>query len=177
MPDTAGTSANNTRIVHYRARRRARLSQPSGPLPGTDPPDDKLIQRCGRPHDQGLDIRDLCPPHANPPHGNTRHVQVPSGISASLLDSSDGHEHPTPPSCLAQPGVCPQPRPTFIPQTTVVRVTQGRTVTVPVAVITPHSLDAENAFFEGKEDSPHSSWHRDPSMSAKQKCLCRLEPL
>ena len=98
MPDTADTSANNTRTVHYGTRRRARLSQPSATLPGTYPPDDTLTQRCGRPHEQGLDIRDLCPPHANPPHGNARYSQGPSGISASLLDSYDGHKHPTPPS-------------------------------------------------------------------------------
>ena len=129
-----------------------RHSQPSDTLPGIDPPDDTLIQRCGRPHQRGLDIKDLCPPHANPPHGNARHSQGPSRISASLLDSSDGHEYPTPLPCLAQTGVCPQPRLTFTPQTTVVRVTQGRTANVPVAVIPPRSLDAENAFSEGKED-------------------------
>ena len=99
MPDTAGTSANNNiRTEHYGTWRRARLPQPSDTLPGTDPPDDTLIQRYGRPHDQGLDIRVLCPPHANPSLGNARHSQVHSGISASLLDSSDGHEHSTPPS-------------------------------------------------------------------------------
>ena len=110
-------------------------------------------------------MRDLCPPHATPPHGNARHSQVPSGISASRLDSSDGHGHPTPPPCPAQTGVCP--RPTFTPQTTVVRVAQGRTATVPVAVIPPHSLDAENAFSEGKEDPPHSSWARSPETPAR----------
>ena len=176
MPDTAGTSANNNiRTEHYGTWRRARLPQPSDTLPGTDPPDDTLIQRYGRPHDQGLDIRVLCPPHANPSLGNARHSQVHSGISASLLDSSDGHEHSTPPPCPAQTGVCPQPRPTFTPQTTVVRVTQSSTVTVSVAVIPPHSLDAENAFSEGKEDPPlfiMSKEPRDPSTSAKQKCLC-----
>ena len=126
---TADTSANNTRTVRYRTRRRARLSQPSDTSPGTDSPDDTLVQRCGGPHEQGLAIRDLCPPHANPPHGNARQSQGPSGISASRLDSSDGHGHPTPLPCPAQTGVCPQPRPTLTPQTTVVRVTQGRTTT------------------------------------------------
>ena len=154
MPYTADASANNTRTVRYGTRRRARLSQPSDTLPGSDPLDDTLIQRCGRPHELGLDIKDLYPPRANPPHGNARHSQGPSGISASPLDSSDGHEHHIPFPCPAQTGVCPQPRPTFTPQTTVVRVTQGRTANVPVAVIPPRSLDAENAFSEGKEDPP-----------------------
>ena len=102
MPDTADTSANNTRTVRYGTRRRARLSQPSDTLPVTDPPDGTLIQRCGRPHERGLDIKDLCPPHANPPHRNARHSQGPSGISASLLESSDDHGHPTPLPCSAQ---------------------------------------------------------------------------
>ena len=168
MPDTAGTSGNNNILTeHHRTRRRTRLPQPSDTLPRTDPPDDTLIQRCGKPHDQGLDIRVLCPPHANPSHGNARHSQVHSGISASLLDSSDGHEHSTPPPCPAQTGVCPQPLPIFTPQTTVVRVTQSSTATVPVAVIPPHSLDAKNAFSEGKEDPPHSSWVRSPETPAR----------
>ena len=163
MPDTAGTSANNNiRTGHYETRRRACLPQPFNTLPGTDPPVDTLIQRCGRPHDQRSDIGVLCPTHANPSHGDARHSQVHSGISASLLDPSDGHEHPTTPPCPAQTGVCPQSRPTFTPQTAVVRVTQSSTAAIPVAVIPPHSLDAENAFSEGKEDQPHSSWARSP---------------
>ena len=156
MPDTADASAINTRTVRHGTRRRARLSQLSyaDTLSGTDPPDDTLIQRCGRPHDRGLDIRDICPPHANPPHRNTRHSQGPSDISTSDLDSSDGHGHPTPLPCPAQTGVCPQSRPTFISQTTVVRVAQGRTATVLVAVIPPRSLDAENVFLKEKKTSP-----------------------
>ena len=55
-------------------------------------------------------------------------------------------------------GVCPQSRPTFTQQTAVVRATQGRTATAPAGVISHHFLDEENAFSEGKEDSPHSSW-------------------
>ena len=35
---------------------------------------------------------------------------------------------------------------------------KSRTVIVPAAVIPPHFLDAENAFSEGSEDPPHSSW-------------------
>ena len=167
MPDTADTSANNTRTVRYGTRRCARLSQPSDTLPGTDPPDGTLIKRCGRPHERGLDIKDLCPPHANPPHGNARHSQGPSGISASLLDSSDDHGHPTPLPCPAQTGVRPQPRPTFTPQTTAVRVTQGRTATVPVAAIPPRSLDTDDAFSEGKKDAPHSSRARSPDTPAR----------
>ena len=168
MTLTAGTSANNNiSTEHYGTQRRGRLPQPSDTLLGTDPPDDTLIPRCGRPHDQGLDIRVLCPPHANPSHGNARHSQVHSGIGASLLDSSDGHEHSTPPPCPAQTGVCPQSRPTFTPQTTVVRATQSSTATVPIAVIPPHSLHAENAFSEGKEDPPHSSWTSSPETPAR----------
>ena len=54
--------------------------------------------------------------------------------------------------------MCPQFRPTFTQQTAVVCATQGRTATAPAAVIPHHFLDAENAFSEGKEDLPHSSW-------------------
>ena len=171
MPDTAGTSANNTRTVHYETRRRACFSQPSDTLPGTDPPDDTLIQRCGRPHEQGLDIRVLCPPHAHPSHGNARHSQVPSGISASLLDSSDGHEHPAPPSVSGSDWCVPPASTHIYPQTTVVRVTQGRTATVSVAVIPPYSLDAENAFSEGNEDPPihHGQGAQRPQHKCKTK--------
>ena len=56
--------------------------------------------------------------------------------------------------------MCPQSRPTSTPQTAVVRVTQSCTAIAPEAVIPPHSLDAENAFSEGKEDPLHSSWTR-----------------
>ena len=89
MPDRADASAKNTRTVRYGTRRRARLSQTSyaDTLTRTDPPGDTLTQRCGRPHDRGLDIRDLCPPHATLPHGNARHSQGSSDISASFLDS------------------------------------------------------------------------------------------
>ena len=65
--------------------------------------------------------------------------------------------------------MCPQPRPTLTPQTTVVRVTQGRTATVPVAGIPPRSLDAENVFSEGKEDPPRSSWARSPETPAQMQ--------
>ena len=168
MPETAGTSANHSiSTEHYGTRRRGRLPQPFHTLPGTDPPDDTLVQRCGRPHDQGLDIRVLCPPHANPSHGNARHSQVHPDISTSLLDPSDGHEHSTPPPCPAQTDVCPQSRLIFTPQTTIVRVTQSSTASDPVAVIPPHSLDAKNAFSEGKEDHPHSSWARSPETPAR----------
>ena len=168
MPDTADISAKKTRTVRHGTRRRARLPQPSyaDTLTGTNPPDDTLVQRCGRPHDRGLDIRDLCSPHSHPQHGSARHSQGPSDISASYLDSSDGHGHPTPLPCTAQTGVCPQSRPTFTPQRTVVRVTQGRTATVPVAVIPPRSLDAENAFSEGKQDPLYSSWASSPETPA-----------
>ena len=107
MPETAGTSANNNiSTEHYETRRRGSLPQPSNTLPGTGPSDDTLIQRCGRPHDQGLEIRVLCPPHANPSNGNARHRQVHPDISTSILDPSDGHEHSTSPPCPAQTGVC-----------------------------------------------------------------------
>ena len=51
-----------------------------------------------------------------------------------------------------------QPRPTLTQHTTVVRATQSRTATAPAAVVPDHFLDAENAFYERKEDPPHSSW-------------------
>ena len=51
-----------------------------------------------------------------------------------------------------------QPRPTLTQHTAVVRATQSRTATAPAAVIPHHFLDAENAFSEGKEDPPYSSW-------------------
>ena len=63
--------------------------------------------------------------------------------------------------------MCPQSRPTPTPQTAVVRGTQSCTATSPVAVIPPHSLDAENASSEGKEDPLHSTWTRSSETSAQ----------
>ena len=37
-------------------------------------------------------------------------------------------------------------------------IRKSRTAIVLAAVIPPHFLDAENAFAEGKDDLPHSSW-------------------
>ena len=170
MPDTADASAKNTRTVRHRTRRRARLPQPSyaDTLTGTDPPGDTLVQRCGKPHDRRLDIRDLCPSHAHLPHGNARHSEGPSDISARFLDSPDGHGHSTLLPYSAQTGVCPQSRPTLTPQTTVVRDAQSRTASVPVvAVIPPRSLDAENVFSQGKKYLPHSSWASSPETPAR----------
>ena len=134
--------------------------------------------RGGRTH-RGRNIRDLWSPHAHLPHGSANLSQGPSGISAGLLDSPDDHGHPaldhddpdqgknTPPPCPVQIGVCPQSRPTSTPQTAVASVTQSCTAIASVAVIPPHSLDAENAFSEGKEDPLHSSWTRSSETPAQ----------
>ena len=160
LPDTADGSAQNTRIVRRGTRRRVLLSQPSyaDTLTGNDPSDDTSVQRRGRPHNRGLDIRDLCPPHAHPSHGNGRPSQGPSNISSSLLDSSYDHGHPTPLSCPAQTGVCPQSRPTFTRQTTAVRVTQGRTATVPARSFRLVLWTQRMPFLKETKTPPHSSW-------------------
>ena len=73
--------------------------------------------------------------------------------------------------------MCPQPRSTPTSQTAVVRVTQGRTAIVPAAVISPHSLDADdNAFPDGKEYLPPfimGKQLRDPTMDAYYQCHFR----
>ena len=83
-------------------------------------------------------------------------------VSARFLDSPDDHGHlvpdhddpgqetNTPFPYPAQTDVCPQSRPTFAPQTAVVRVTQSCAAIAPAAVIKPLPLEAENAFSEGK---------------------------
>ena len=111
---------------------------------------------------RGRNIRVLCSPRALLPHGSANLSPGPSGFSVSPLDSANDNGHPvlddddrghgtnTPPPCPVQIGVCPQSRTTPTPQTAAVRVTQSFTATATVAVIPPHSLDAENAFSEGK---------------------------
>ena len=97
--------------------------------------------------------------------------RIPSGIGASLLEPPDAHEHPvpidrnsagrepnTPLPCPVQTGVCPESRSNYTSQTAIIRVTQGYKANNPAAAIPLQSLDAENAFPEGKEDPPHSSW-------------------
>ena len=121
-------------------------------------------------HFRGSDIRNLCPSHAQLLDGSASFSSGPSGISASLLDIPDDHEHPlltdhndsgqeanTPLPCPVQTGVYPQSRPTF-------SFADGRRSCYarpyrdcPCCGILPHSLDVENAFLKGKE-YPHSSW-------------------
>ena len=127
---------------------------------------------------RGRNIRVLCSPRALLPHGSANLSPGPSAFSVSPLDSANDHGHPvldhddrghgtnTPPPCPVQIGVCPQSRTTPTPQTAAVRVTQSCTATATVAVIPPHSLDAENAFSEEKEDPLHSSWTRNPETPA-----------
>ena len=142
-------------------RRQVRSSHISYPAAsnGIDLPNETSVQRCEGTH-PGPNIRDLRSPRAH----------LPSGISASCLDSPNDHEHPapdhdgrgqktiTPFPHSVQTGVCPQSRPTFTPQTAVVRVRQSCTAIALAAVIPPNPLNADNAFSEGKEDPPHSSW-------------------
>ena len=155
------------------------------PIPLTLSPHTELVHRmrrqfrvCGRTH-RGWNIRVLFPPHAHLLHGSANLSQGPSGISAGLLGSPDDHGHPvlhhddpgrgtnTPPPCPFQIDVRLQSRPIPTAQTAVVRVTQSCTVTAPAAVISPNSLDAENAFSEGKEDPLHSSWTRSSETPAQ----------
>ena len=163
--------------THRRQVRSPHISYPVASH-GTDLPNKTSIQRCGRTH-RGGNIRVLCSSHAHLLHGSANLSQRPSGISASLLDSPDDHGHPaldhddpgqgtnTPPPCPFQISVCPQSRPNPTPKTAVVRVTQSCTATSPVAVIPPDSLDAENAFSEGKESPLHSSWTRSSETPAQ----------
>ena len=167
----------NSSSTHRRQVRSPRISYPVASH-GTDPPNETSVQRCGKTH-RGRNIRVLCSPRALLPHGSANLSPGPSGISVSPLDSANDHGHSvldhddrghgtnTPPPCPVQIGVCPQSRTTPTPQTAaVVRVRQSCTDTAPVVVIPPHSLDAENAFSEGKEDPLHSSWARSPETPA-----------
>ena len=125
---------------------------------------------------RGTDIRVLCPPRARPPHGHAIPGTGSSGFSASFvslpaihepsLDDSNGDADSkvdAHPPCPVQIGVCPQSRQTPdlgtpAPQLTAVGHTQDCAATETAAVISPHFLDAENAFLNRKEDPPHSSW-------------------
>ena len=134
------------------------------------------MQGCGETGTRGTDIRVLYPPRARPPHGHAATGMGSSGFSAGLvslpairelsLDDSnvdadskvDAH-----PPCPIQIGVCPQSRQTPdlgtpASQLTAVGHTQDCAATGTAAVITPHFLDAENAFVKREEDPPHSSW-------------------
>ena len=127
------------------------------------------VQRRGETHPRRVDIRDLCQPHAHLSHESAILPQGPSGTYASLelSDTTDILSTPIIPHLAqeinasapshVQTGVCPQSRPTFTRQPAVVRATQSRTATAPVAVIPHHFLDAENTFSEGNEDPTHSS--------------------
>ena len=168
--------STNDSLTHRQQVRSPHFSYPVASH-GTDPPNETSIQRCGRTH-RGRNIRVFCSPRALVPHGSANLSPGPSGISSSLLDSANGHGHPgldrddldhgtnTPSPCPVQIGVCPQSRTTPTPQTAVVRVTQSYTATLPVAAIPPLSLDAENAFSEGKQDPLHTSWTRSPETPA-----------
>ena len=157
---------------HSGLRRQVRFSQTSDTvaLHGPDPPSETSVQRCGEPQHLRVDIRDLCQPHAHLSHGNASLPHGPSGSTVSI-EISDERRHFTQPDhttsgqeinasapSQVQTGVCRQPRPTLTKHTAVVCATQSRTATAPAAVIPHHFLDAENAFSEGKEDPPHSSW-------------------
>ena len=136
---------------------------------GPDPPDETSVQRCGETQALRVDIRDLCQPHAPLPHGTASLPQGPSGPNVSSYlpderrhftqpDHTSGQEVSASAPSQVRTGVCPEPRPTLTQHTAVVRDSQSRTATAPAAAIPHHFLDAENAFSEGKEDPPHSSW-------------------
>ena len=171
--DIVESSTLNTRSEQTCIWRQVRPPHAAYPvaLDGTDPPTETLVRSYGGTHYRGLDIRDLCSPHAHLRHGSANFSSGPSGISASLLDPPGDREYPfptdrndtgretnTPLPCPVQTGMCLQSRSTFTLQTAVVRVMQGRTAIVPAAIIMSRCLGAEGAFPEGKEDRPYSSW-------------------
>ena len=124
---------------------------------------------------RGTGIRVLCPPRARPPHGHATPGTDASGFSASLvslpaihepsLDDSNGDADSkvdAHPPCPIQIGVFPQSRQTPdlgtpASQLTAVGHTQDYAATGTAAVISPHFLDAENAFLNRKQDLPDSS--------------------
>ena len=124
---------------------------------------------------RGTDIRVLCPSRALPPHGHAAPGTGSSGFSADLvslpaihepsLDYSNGDADSkvdAHPPCPIQIGVCRQSRQTpdlGSPALQLIAIghTQDCAATETAAVIPPHSLDAENAFLNRKEDPPHSS--------------------
>ena len=170
--DTADSPSPPTRSGHSGLRRLVRFPQTSDTVAshGPDPPGETSVQRCGETQPLRVDIRDICQPQAHLSHGIAILPQGPSGPTVSL-ELPDERRHLIQPDHTAsgqeitasapsqvETGVCPQPRPTLTQHTAVVRATQSRTATAPAAVIPDHFLDAENAFSEGKEDTPHSSW-------------------
>ena len=168
---TADSRRPLTPSGHSGLRRQVRSSHTPDTvaLHGSDPPGETSVQRCGETQPLRVDIRDLCQPHAPLSHGTASLPQGPSGPTVSL-DLPDERRHFTQPDHTSgqevsasapsqvRTGVCPQPRPTLTQHTAVVRDSQSRTATAPAAAIPHHFLDAENAFSEGKEDPPHSSW-------------------
>ena len=178
------TSTQITRSDRTGIQRQVRLPHTSYPvaLNGSDPPDETSVQRCGGTNYRGSDIRDLCPPHAHLPHGSANLSQRPSGISASLLDSPDGHGHfvltdhndpgqetNTPYPCPVQTGVSPQSRPAFTPQATVVRITQGRTAIAPDAKFRPIFWTQRTFYFRGKKTPP--THHGQAAQRSQDKCI------
>ena len=134
------------------------------------------IQRCGDTGTSETDIRVLCPSRDRPPQGHATTGVGSSVFSEGLvslpvihgppLDNSSGDPDAkvdAHPPCPIQIGVCPQSRQTPdlgtpASQLTAVGHTRDRAATGPAAVIPHHFLDAENAFLNREEDSPHSSW-------------------
>ena len=90
-----------------------------------------------------------------------------SYLSSSLIGLTVTHEHPLHDShgdasfdvnelfpCPVQINVCPQSLPTPALQIPVDSDTQERSAIAPAVGISPHSLDAENAYPDRKEDLP-----------------------
>ena len=165
------TPSGLTPSGHSGLRRQVRFSHTPDTvaLHGPDPPDETSVQRCGETQPLRVDIRDLCQPYAPLSNGTASLPQGPSGPTVSSYlpderrhftqpDHTSGQEISASAPPQVRTGVCPQPRPTLTQHTAVVRDSQSRTATAPAAVIPHHFLDAENAFSEGKEDPPHSSW-------------------
>ena len=110
----------------------------------------------------------LCPLGARPPHGHAAPGLGSSGFSADLvslpaihelsLDDSNGDADSkvgAHPPCPIQTNTGPWDPAS---QMTAVGHTQDCAATGTAAVISPHFLDAENAFLNREEDPPHSSW-------------------
>ena len=158
---TADSPGPPTRSGHSRLRRQVCLPQTSDTVAshGPDPPGETPVQRCGETQPLRVDIWDLCQPHAHLSHGSAILPQGSSGPNVSLElpnehrhyirpdHTASGQEINAPAPSQIKTGVCPEPRPTFTQQTSVVHATQRRTAAAPAAVIPHHFLDAENAFF------------------------------
>ena len=122
-------------------------------------------------------VHETRPPSRSPPsHGHATTGAGSSGFSAGLFSLPAIHELPLDdsscdagskvdahPPCPIQIGVCPQSHQTPDLETpashlTAVGHTQDCAATGTVAVFPHHFLDAENAFLNREEDTPHSSW-------------------